>query len=301
MYETPKKRFTFISISVITYIAITFFISLILSSALTRNYYFLFHYDYLLLASYISMLLSMAITFLIVRFGYQKKINPDIHWRIQQKISIKEIIFCFVLGFGMNVAFSLLFNFLSEIFSIHMSNNNLLIANHPLINAVMIFTVVIAAPVFEEYLFRGVILSALRPYGKWFAVIISSVLFALLHGAISQAICVFLLGAIMAYVVIKSGSLWLSICIHVINNAIALLPSFIHSEPFSTIYSLILLLIMIIGVIFFIYFITKYKSIKQSMISAYDYPIASFFKNWASILLMVLLLLILIVSLSQAL
>lgn len=43
-------------------------------------------------------------------------------------------------------------------------------------------------------LFRGYFLRLLRPYGTWFAVIVTAILFALMHGNILQIPFAFLVG-----------------------------------------------------------------------------------------------------------
>ena len=70
----------------------------------------------------------------------------------------------------------------------------------------------------EEFIFRGVILQGLRKYGNWFAIIMSALLFMLIHGNIQQTIYQFAFGVLAGYLVIKTGSLWVSIIIHTINN-----------------------------------------------------------------------------------
>lgn len=72
----------------------------------------------------------------------------------------------------------------------------------------------------EEFIFRGVILQGLRKYGNWFAIIISAVLFMLIHGNIQQTIYQFAFGVLAGYLVIKTGSLWISIIIHAVNNTV---------------------------------------------------------------------------------
>ena len=75
----------------------------------------------------------------------------------------------------------------------------------------------------EECIFRGVILQGFRHYGNWFAIIASALLFMLIHGNIQQTIYQFGFGVLAGWLVIKSGSLWTSIAIHAINNAIVIL------------------------------------------------------------------------------
>ena len=77
----------------------------------------------------------------------------------------------------------------------------------------------------EEFLFRGLILSALLPYGKKTAIFGSAVLFALMHQNPGQLIYTFVLGIILGYMVTESGSIWGGILLHFVNNFVSVVMS----------------------------------------------------------------------------
>lgn len=80
------------------------------------------------------------------------------------------------------------------------------------------------APAFaEELLFRGVVYSNLRPFGKSGAVIISSLLFALMHQNVEQLLYTFAVGVVAALIYEWSGSIWGSIMLHMFVNLYATL------------------------------------------------------------------------------
>lgn len=299
MYDTPKKRFTYVSISLLLYQLVTFLVAMMVVSTVSAQIYRLAHLHYLTDAVYISMLISMLITFLIVHFGFRRQIGLRLHLQSEDKPRFKEIAAGFLLGFGMNIALTLLFSLLSEAFSIPITGDGYYLTSYPLTNVLMIVTVVIAAPLFEEYLFRGVILMTLQRYGNWFAIMVSSLLFALSHGTISQAACVFFLGFVIGYLTVRSGSLRLAILFHMLNNAIALLPMFISSEMLSNLLSLVLLAAGIVGVVLLILLIRRRRTFVASLTTPYDYPISRFFQNWASILLIILFVAMLLINFVQ--
>jgi sodium transport system permease protein len=72
----------------------------------------------------------------------------------------------------------------------------------------------------EETFFRGLMLSGLRRWGPWAAIGVSALLFGLLHGSIYQLLPTFILGLMLGYAVWRSGSLYCSILIHVLNNGL---------------------------------------------------------------------------------
>lgn len=76
-------------------------------------------------------------------------------------------------------------------------------------------TGLLIAPVFEEVLFRGLILRGLlKSRSKIQVIAISSVLFALVHGDVSRMPALTLAGIAYAVVTIESGTLWYSIIAH---------------------------------------------------------------------------------------
>nr|PZM90136.1 MAG: CPBP family intramembrane metalloprotease [[Clostridium] cellulosi] len=83
--------------------------------------------------------------------------------------------------------------------------------------------VVVAAPITEELICRGVILRIFRRYGDVFAIVGSALIWALLHGNLTQGLPVFVMGLIFGIIAIKAGSIAPTIIIHSINNAIALI------------------------------------------------------------------------------
>jgi len=79
--------------------------------------------------------------------------------------------------------------------------------------------VVIAAPVLEELLFRGVILDGLlRKYSARTAILVSSVLFGLMHLNPNQVVTGTILGAFAGWVYFRSRSLLACILIHMAAN-----------------------------------------------------------------------------------
>lgn len=84
----------------------------------------------------------------------------------------------------------------------------------------IIYTVLLA-PIIEEIFFRGVILQGLlKNYSIKKAIIISSILFAIMHFSIVQTPAAFFQGIVLAVIYVKTGSLTMSITGHIINNTL---------------------------------------------------------------------------------
>lgn len=96
--------------------------------------------------------------------------------------------------------------------------------------------VAVFAPIFEEWLCRGMVLRGLLFKMKpvW-AVIISAAFFAIIHGNPWQAVPAFILGCMFGYVYYKTGSLKLTMLMHCVNNGFAVIIS--HTEKFRDIES----------------------------------------------------------------
>lgn len=77
----------------------------------------------------------------------------------------------------------------------------------------------ILAPIAEEILFRGVVLRAMRPFGKRFAILSSAFLFGLYHGNLMQSPYAFVVGLIFGYAAVEY-SLWWAIALHAFNNLV---------------------------------------------------------------------------------
>ena len=84
----------------------------------------------------------------------------------------------------------------------------------------------VVAPVCEELLFRGFVFGSLRNWrGPWPAAVITGILFGLVHGLSAPAVDLAplaLLGFLLCFVYYRTGSLYLCILMHAVNNAIAL-------------------------------------------------------------------------------
>lgn len=76
----------------------------------------------------------------------------------------------------------------------------------------------VIAPLSEEYLFRRLLLDRLRPYGDKFALLASALCFGLFHGNVNQLLYAFTVGALFAYVVLRTGCLWQSVLLHALVN-----------------------------------------------------------------------------------
>lgn len=86
---------------------------------------------------------------------------------------------------------------------------------------VLIFVIAGSAGICEELLFRGFILRAYEKLGMWPDIIVTALLFSVLHLNIQNILAPFFLGIILGFAVYKTNSIFAGILGHFINNAIS--------------------------------------------------------------------------------
>lgn len=77
----------------------------------------------------------------------------------------------------------------------------------------------IVGPVAEELVYRGFVLRQLQKYGNIMAIIISSILFGIMHCNFYQLPLGFFVGLILGYIAINYSIYW-SIALHIVNNLV---------------------------------------------------------------------------------
>lgn len=134
-----------------------------------------------------------------------------------------------------------------------------------------VFVMAILPAIGEELIFRGIILNGLRTrFNDLASIFISAILFALMHQNLQQLIYPFLLGSIMAWAVVRSGSLISSVIIHFTNNFLVVLLTFIQNmtgwsvalprEWWFYLIAIVLLLLTILNIFLLDRYYFKHKS-----------------------------------------
>lgn len=115
-----------------------------------------------------------------------------------------------------------------------------------------ILNLTIVPAIFEEIAFRGVLMQSLRRFGDSFALLTSAILFALVHSSPLSMPNAFLMGLVIGYFVLFTGSLYTGMIIHLVHNLFSLLISqlgwFDHSVA-NIIFLSIQAVYMVLGVI----------------------------------------------------
>ena len=138
------------------------------------------------------------------------------------KVNYKVILISIVLGilcFIINIAVSSLFNGVLTFTGYRFSSSGT--ADYSTLNFVIdILTVAILPAICEEFIHRGVLLQGIKHIGFKKAIIISSVLFGLVHFNIQQVSYAIVVGLILGFVSVVAKNIYPAMIIHFINNFI---------------------------------------------------------------------------------
>ena len=117
-----------------------------------------------------------------------------------------------VVGSGIHLFLTLPFNNeeSSKMAEILMNSNSFL----------RILIVGIVAPIFEELIFRKVLIDHVAPKGELVAILASGIMFGLFHGNFQQCFFAGLIGCLFAYIYLKTGRVIYTILLHMILNSI---------------------------------------------------------------------------------
>lgn len=96
-----------------------------------------------------------------------------------------------------------------------------------------VLVTVLLAPIIEELLFRKLLIDRTRQFGEGLSILLSGLLFGLFHGNLYQFFYAFGLGAIFAYIYIRTGRLRYSITLHMLINLMGavIAPAITESIP----------------------------------------------------------------------
>ena len=133
-------------------------------------------------------------------------------------------------------------------------------------NTFMVFLLVsFFAPIIEEIIFRGIIQKGMINNGvkPRNAILVSALIFGIVHFNPWQFIGAFLLGIVLGVVYFKTKSLLMSIFLHFFNNTIAaIMMKFCDTDSFAELLHLPNYLILFIGIVIFavFYYLFMYKN-----------------------------------------
>ena len=172
-----------------------------------------------------TIIKDIIITAIVITIIIKKKKiedNSSSHHLINMGISKKDYIYCAGLIFSFIM---IKYGLLSEMFNRLpylipdelIEGMEAMIANANLL--ILFIQVVIIAPIFEEIFYRGIVFNGmLKRYSPKKAIIVSSIIFGLVHLNLPQGLNAFLIGIIIATVYYYTKSLYIAMFMHAANN-----------------------------------------------------------------------------------
>ncbi len=207
--------------------------------------------DAILIAATLSALIFIAIVGI---YYYRRRHSVKPLYRFDQ-IRFSHIFWASVMGFGCIFLSQIIINVSEAVGILNMESMEgfeelmaLMFGQSPV--WLILLAVGIVAPIAEELLFRGLIFHLLnRHLNIKVALILQGVLFGLFHMNLVQGVYASVLGVVLGIAYILTGSLWVPIVIHIVNNSVAIfLPEAWMNEPVLYAFLLSLMLLVPLGV-----------------------------------------------------
>lgn len=155
----------------------------------------------------------------------------------------------------------------------------------------------IIGPIFEELIFRKLLIDRTVKYGARVSIILSATLFGLMHGNLNQFFYAFLLGGFFAYIYMKTGKVTYTILLHVLLNLIGSVFSLLIAESanaivqqtftgFDIIVIMLYFLIILLTLIYGLVGLSNYRNAKLTKIKTkieLTNPMKTVFLNYGMI------------------
>lgn len=181
-----------------------------------------------------------------ILYYFIKTNKENRYFKVNKKLNITDFITYFALIFWVN----LFLNLISLAINIE---GQKFIVQRPIYTDI-IYAICIA-PILEEVVFRGVLMTNLKKYGIKTAIVISSLFFGISHYNIYMIIPAFFIGIVLACVAYKY-SLKYSVLLHVLMNIVANMPKIIFvirgQNDMISLFGTISMLLFVLCIIFFI-------------------------------------------------
>ena len=93
-----------------------------------------------------------------------------------------------------------------------------------------VFVIAVIPAIFEEFLFRGIVVGSMSEFNSKAAIAFSAIMFAFMHADLYSFIGYVIMGIILASLVRRTGSVYTAMIFHFTNNTTALILGFFNDE-----------------------------------------------------------------------
>lgn len=139
-----------------------------------------------------------------------------------------------LLGFGAIIVIQYLEQFIFEKIGsdYELFGPDLLVnGSDTIIDKILFFVSIAIIPgIFEELFVRKSILNYGKQFGNYFTIIVSAIIFGLLHMNLQQGIFAFFMGLVFGYIAVKTQNVKLTMILHILNNGLVAMNSIFSSN-----------------------------------------------------------------------
>ncbi len=283
--QNIRKISTQNSSMLLVFLVITLVLSMILSTLKEIGILGEEFHAEMLVSGVVQYLVALPLSMLIMRSSKNGKSIPSLKETFRKPQATKKeiakwIMISLFLTYAMSYVSNAIFTILQTLTEIELHAIDFSADNTILGKLTTILVMMFLAPLFEEILFRAIMLKNSEKYGTWSGVIALGVMFGLFHLNFQQTLYTAVLGICTGFLVIKTKSIFPSILLHFCLNTVGAMQSIsisgldleqisagneqyiaeniISLLPFLFM-ELLIVAIMIIGLVFFILELTNHK------------------------------------------
>ena len=173
----------------------------------------------------IQVLVLLVLPFLLYMWLLKAKPKQIFEHCNFSKINITVVLISLVLGvlaFFINIAVSSLFNGMLTFSGYRFAGGGAGDTGYSVGNFFLqVFLVAVCPAICEEFLHRGILLQGIKHIGFRKAILISSILFGLLHFNIRQVAYATVIGLLMGFISVVAKNIYPAIIVHFVNNFIS--------------------------------------------------------------------------------
>lgn len=174
-----------------------------------------------LMESGLSMSIGVILGTLFLWLWFYKKVGFKNIFQSRKQMTVKRFLQFLCIFMGGQFVFDYVYQLMEWLLNLigYTAEASMDIATSGSTTISMFLYAGIIGPIVEELVYRGFVMRHLEKHGKMFAIIVSAVLFGVMHANIPQGAFAFGVGLILAYVAIEYSVVW-SIAIHIFNNLV---------------------------------------------------------------------------------
>ncbi len=168
-----------------------------------------------------SMIIAVILGALFLWLWFIKKVTVKDISRFGKRMTVKTFLQLLCVFIGAQFVFDYVYQLMEWLLNLigYSAKTSMEMATSTSTTVSMFLYAGIIGPIMEEVIYRGFVLRHLEKHGKIFAILVSAVLFGIMHANLPQSAFAFGVGLILAYVAMEYSIVW-SIVIHIINNLV---------------------------------------------------------------------------------